>query len=183
MFYLQLKDQEQKYGIKLDELKKTAVALGICYFKQKLKGFIQKKITDESLKNIKMKRRKQKKRGRGTMNALERRRKSKGRRFYKISNLIKMKTALEEEKGNHRLSNIKHKALLDEINNTMKEMDKLEKDVENKDKDKDLKNSMKKEEEKSLGYVKLEQKQMEDIKKSLLTRQEKIKENIDDIVW
>ena len=84
-----------------------------------------------------MKRRKQKKRGRGTMNALERRRKSKGRRFYKISNLIKMKTALEEEKGNHRLSNIKHKALLDEINNTMKEMDKLEKDVENKDKDKD----------------------------------------------
>lgn len=91
-----------------------------------------------------------------------------------------MKTALEEEKGNYRLSNIKFKALIDEINNTMKEMDKLERDIENKDKDKELKNSMKREEEKSLGCVKLEQKQMEDIKQSLLTRQEKIKENIED---
>ena len=94
--------------------------------------------------------------------------------------MIKNKTSLEEEKGNFRLSTIKHKGLMDEINHTVKEMEKLEKDIENKDKDKEMKNSMKKEEEKSLGYVKLEQQQMDVIKKSFLTRQEKIRENIED---
>lgn len=60
------------------------------------------------------------------------------------------------------------------------EIDRLEKEKDVKEKDKETKKEMKKEEEKSLGIISFEKKQMEELKKELLNRQDKIRENIED---